>query len=44
MDKESKSGAGGLSGNGLIAVLLLATGALFVREIPLETRGSPAGS
>lgn len=43
MDKESKSGAGGLSGNGLIAVLLLATGALFVREIPLETHRPPAG-
>lgn len=42
MDKESKPGAGGLSGNGLIAVLLLATGALFVREIPLETHRPPA--
>jgi len=42
MDKESKSG-GGLPGNGIIAVVLLVTGALFVREIPLETNRPMAG-
>jgi hypothetical protein len=42
MEKESKS-SGGLSGNGMIAVALLVTGALFVREIPLEANRPPAG-
>ncbi|CAN7456081.1 hypothetical protein LJR290_002970 [Variovorax sp. LjRoot290] len=43
MEKDSKSGLGGLSGNGLIAVMLLLAGALFVREAPLETTRLPAG-
>lgn len=41
MDKESKSASGGLSGNGIIAVVLLAAGVLFVREVPLETTRLP---
>lgn len=43
MDKEARSITGGLPANGLIAVLLLATGAFFVREIPLEANRPPAG-
>jgi hypothetical protein len=42
MEKDSKSGLGGLSGNGLIAVMLLVAGVLFVREAPLETTRLPA--
>jgi hypothetical protein len=42
MEKDSKSGLGGLSGNGLIAVMLLFAGVLFVREAPLETTRLPA--
>jgi hypothetical protein len=41
MDKESKSGFGGLSGNGIAAVVLLAAGVLFVREVPLQTTRLP---
>lgn len=41
MDKESKSGSGGLSGNGIAAVVLLAAGVLFVREVPLQTTRLP---
>lgn len=37
MDKDSKSGWGGLSGNGLLAVLLLAAGAFVLHEVPLES-------
>ncbi|HEY9108083.1 MAG TPA: hypothetical protein VIN58_15480, partial [Roseateles sp.] len=40
MDKEAKSGAGGLSGNGIVAVVLLAAGVLLVRE-PLQTTRLP---
>ncbi|NDZ16408.1 hypothetical protein C7T35_23560 [Variovorax sp. WS11] len=42
MDKDSKSGFGGATGNGVIAVLLVAVGVLFVREVPLETMRMPA--
>jgi hypothetical protein len=41
MDKDSKPGLGSFSGNSIIAVVLLAVGALFVREIPLETTRLP---
>lgn len=36
MDKESRAGLVGLSGNGWVAVLLLAAGALVFRDRPLE--------
>ncbi|HSI56275.1 MAG TPA: hypothetical protein VLA16_01880 [Ideonella sp.] len=36
MDKTSNPGLSALSGNGLVAVLLLAVGALVIREVPLE--------
>ena len=37
MDKESKSSGGGLPGNGLFAIVMVAAGVLFVREVPLQT-------
>lgn len=36
MDKESKSGFAGLPNSGVMAVLVLAAGALFLHESPLE--------
>lgn len=42
MDKDARSGLGGATGNGIIAVLLVAAGVLFVREAPLETTRLPA--
>ena len=36
MDKTSNPGLSALSGNGLVAVLLLAVGALVIREVPRE--------
>ncbi|MBT2327091.1 hypothetical protein J7E62_32955 [Variovorax paradoxus] len=41
MDKDSKPGLGSFSGNSIIAVVLLTIGALFVRELPLETTRLP---
>jgi len=41
MDKESKSG-GGPSPSGIIAVVMLTAGILFIREVPLETTRLPA--
>ncbi|MDM0073595.1 hypothetical protein QTH90_04325 [Variovorax sp. J2P1-59] len=41
MDKESKSGSGGFPNNGIVAVVLLAAGVLFVRESPLQTTRLP---
>ncbi|SCK56655.1 hypothetical protein VAR608DRAFT_5905 [Variovorax sp. HW608] len=40
MDKESKSGSS-LPSNGIVAIVLLAAGVLFVREVPLETTRLP---
>ncbi|SFM16323.1 hypothetical protein [Variovorax sp. OV329] len=40
MDKESKSG-GGPSSSGIIAVVMLTAGVLFIREVPLETTRLP---
>ncbi|XHS76516.1 hypothetical protein ACFJGW_12330 [Burkholderiaceae bacterium UC74_6] len=36
MDKESKPGGGAFPSNGIVAVVLLVAGALFVREAPLQ--------
>ena len=36
MERESKSGSSGLSGNGMVAVFLVAAGALVMRVAPLE--------
>ena len=36
MDKESKSGFAGLSGNGMVAVFLVAASAFVLRAVPLE--------
>lgn len=41
MDKESKSG-GGPSPSGIIAIVMLTAGILFIREVPLETTRLPA--
>ena len=41
MDKESKSSSSSLSGNGLMAVLLVVAGVFLVREVPLETTRQP---
>ncbi len=40
MEKESKSG-GGVSSSGIIAVVMLTAGVLFIREVPLETTRLP---
>ncbi|MBB3176502.1 hypothetical protein [Variovorax sp. Sphag1AA] len=40
MDKESNSGSS-LPSNGIVAIVLLAAGVLFVREAPLETTRLP---
>src|SRR5262245_43126386 len=40
MDKESRSG-GGPSSSGIIAVVMLTAGILFIREVPLETTRLP---
>lgn len=42
MDKGSKPGSDGLPSNGIVAIVLLAAGVLFVREAPLETTRLPA--
>ncbi|HYP71002.1 MAG TPA: hypothetical protein VEP93_08955, partial [Variovorax sp.] len=39
MDKESKSG--GPSPSGIVAILMLTAGVLFIREVPLETTRLP---
>ena len=41
MEKESKSAGGGLSSSGIIAVVMLTAGVLFIREVPLETTRLP---
>lgn len=41
MDKESKSAGGGMSSSGIIAVVMLTAGVLFIREVPLETTRLP---
>lgn len=40
MEKESKSG-GGIPSGGIIAIVMLAAGVLFIREVPLETTRLP---
>ncbi len=41
MDNESKTGSGGFPSNGIIAIVVVVAGVLFVREAPLETTRLP---
>ncbi|MDM0114527.1 hypothetical protein QTI66_20410 [Variovorax sp. J22R133] len=41
MDKESRSAGGGFSSSGIVAIVMLTAGVLFIRDVPLETTRLP---